>query len=111
MTNDRILNPIPIDWREKAGEEMLKAFCEKEGWDFAATKALGRPARIMTSIDVIEGCDPGWYWWRYQQGWPWRPIEIRKVGEKWIADGIRMDGENTKLNRTGEYIGPLDTPF
>jgi hypothetical protein len=65
----------------------------------------------MTAKEVIDRGVPGWYWWRLEPGWRWRPVEVVIRNGEWRAAGELMDcKENPKLNKRGTYLGPLVIP-
>ena len=65
----------------------------------------------MTAQEVIEKGIQGWYWWRYGEKWNWWPVSVAVVSGEWRAGGTAMDcTENPRLNRGGEYVGPINQP-
>ena len=67
--------------------------------------------KTMTAKEVIEKGTQGWYWWRYSEKWNWWPLSVAIFNNEWRAGGTAMDcTENPKLNRGGEYVGPINKP-
>jgi hypothetical protein len=55
----------------------------------------------MNAKEVIQQGE-GWYWWRFKQGWGWRPVKVVKKGKGWEANGQGMEaGEYMDI---GEYL-------
>ena len=64
----------------------------------------------MTPRDVMAS-GAGWYWWRMGADWPWSPVEVQCKNGEWRADGLLLDCPvNRKLERGGEYDGPIYPP-
>lgn len=65
----------------------------------------------MTAKQVINSGNEGWYWWRFNARWPWRPVEVTVKKGVWRADATLMRcEENPKLEKGGEYLGPIEIP-